>query len=107
MARPPLGLIALIALMLVPAASTSNSVPPDLAVVNENSCGRSFTAVNDAGTAQLSLSPLRDDDLEDIEPGLVDLADETWTGAVEVGSGLGAWPCPDVASDAKPLLYPR
>jgi hypothetical protein len=104
MARPPLALIALMILVLVPAACMSNSVPLDLAFVNENSCGRSFTAVNDAGTAQLSLSPLRDDDLEDIAPGLVDLADETWTGVVEVGSGLGVWPCHDVASDFKEVV---
>lgn len=85
--------------VLLLAGCASDPGPTDLAFVHDNSCGRSFTVVNEAGTAQLSLRPLRDSDSDDIPAGVVEIADETWAGSLKVGSGLGVWPCHDIATD--------
>ncbi len=99
MRRSLTSVVSIVLPVLVLVACSSSGVPSDLAFEHDNSCGRSFTGVNEAGTAQLSLSPLPGTEREDIPPGLVDLADKTWTGKLKVGSGLRVWPCHDVASD--------
>ncbi len=84
--------IASIALMLILSACSSDA-PEDLSFQLESSCGRSFAAVNDDGTAQLSIAPVQDTGFDAIAPGLVDLRGSTWKGELQIGSGLLTGSC--------------